>query len=756
MGSEPVQLDDETILAARGVCQSVFDLNDTIERAQSADTPVKRDDLLVHCVEKLKAVQAIDREFMGSISYLARGNSEMAPCQLANEVCGAAKIAGDMLHALKISGPIGLIAGAIENLAVLNDKAIAIGNRLASLPELPELENDATTSWLPKCFRPSPWQLIDLQSRLYDLARAIERFENELVGIPVKSVAVDGSTEQDVFLELLRTLGRLGNWDSGEACIFDGPEPIFIEWVGYSENAMISTTWSKTVPAIYDELQTNLRCSRIPFDRYECNVGLIFDDVCFRQPLRRHDLDCPNAEPRAPTNVAEIGDDEVFRSLQPDGSPLIAESIRDGHPQSFVHMCEVYSDIVVSVLDEWMWRRTTDGRSLKIDLCRVYSLALTNDPVPSQGYYPEKFVKSDPFVAAMYLEGLTGVKLATGEDPVWLLMEHEEYRNACKRFGENATFAEYLRRNHQDRLFDPDDPDGAKKREREKSKFDVFRLETEDQVQNTQQETHVVSRARDRDNTSDATSVAEDSFAKSQGFRPEDCDDDLWNQLNVLINAMEERPGKAWAPIEQYKVGTPSDAKYLKNIQHLAANAGWEPFVFPLADGVVVRRINGGEAVFKRRPHSFAKDESGAEAVLNALRAWRKRRAFELAGKREQSSFATQSTEPTKKDGNKTKPKKVSGIKADKLVPYLQAARLRLAWNDAGKPSGQKLEWWLEENEYEDGKTAWGKLRGTDRRTANKYGYTVNQTKQWVKSLEDEIDRRLKAGILVPGTEDWD
>lgn len=107
-------------------------------------------------------------------------------------------------------------------------------------------------------------------------------------------------------------------------------------------------------------------------------------------------------------------------------------------------------------------------------------------------------------------------------------------------------------------------------------------------------------------------------------------------------------------------------------------------------------------------------------------------------------------------NAKKAKPEKVSGIDADKLVQYLQAARLRLAWNEKGKPSGQQLEWWLEEIEYEDGKSAWGKLRGTDRRTASKYGYNVDRTKQWVKALENEIKRRQEAGILVPGAEDWD
>lgn len=113
-------------------------------------------------------------------------------------------------------------------------------------------------------------------------------------------------------------------------------------------------------------------------------------------------------------------------------------------------------------------------------------------------------------------------------------------------------------------------------------------------------------------------------------FRPEDCDDDLWFQLNFFIEAMEEQPGKAWYPIEHWNIATPTEAKYLQNIEQLSEKAGWEPFVFASDEGLGIRRINGETVCCKRAPLSFSKDVAGGEAVLSALRAWRAKRSREL------------------------------------------------------------------------------------------------------------------------------
>ncbi len=102
------------------------------------------------------------------------------------------------------------------------------------------------------------------------------------------------------------------------------------------------------------------------------------------------------------------------------------------------------------------------------------------------------------------------------------------------------------------------------------------------------------------------------------------------------------------------------------------------------------------------------------------------------------------------------KPAKIDDIRADKLVQYLTDGRLHLKWIKAKKPNGEKLQNFLDASESETDLEGWKKLRERTRRTANKYGYLVGETKQWIASLEKEIKKRLKLGIHVPGAEDRD
>lgn len=121
-----------------------------------------------------------------------------------------------------------------------------------------------------------------------------------------------------------------------------------------------------------------------------------------------------------------------------------------------------------------------------------------------------------------------------------------------------------------------------------------------------------------------------------------------------------------------------------------------------------------------------------------------------------ESDAASVESASDKKKTRKVKPEKVSEIPADKLVPYLRAGRLHLKWIEAKRPSGEKLQWFLDESESMIDPPEWEKLRSTSRRTANRYGFKVDATKQWVKSLEKEVQQRRKAGIIVPGAEDWE
>ncbi len=101
----------------------------------------------------------------------------------------------------------------------------------------------------------------------------------------------------------------------------------------------------------------------------------------------------------------------------------------------------------------------------------------------------------------------------------------------------------------------------------------------------------------------------------------------------------------------------------------------------------------------------------------------------------------------------KSKIKSVSEIPADRLVPYLADAQLRLKWNEAKKPSGDQLKRFLDELDSYGTISEWEKLRNTDRSRAIRFGYNADEARQWVKSLKCEIDRRKNAGILVSGAD---
>lgn len=113
-------------------------------------------------------------------------------------------------------------------------------------------------------------------------------------------------------------------------------------------------------------------------------------------------------------------------------------------------------------------------------------------------------------------------------------------------------------------------------------------------------------------------------------FDVRDCDDDLWMQLNTCIQAMEtEGADGAALLVHRWKIGSETDAKYLININQLAADAGWPPFVFHSDDSLEILRTNGKRAICSRT-RSISVDTVGGAAVLSALRAWLARRENEL------------------------------------------------------------------------------------------------------------------------------
>ena len=162
----------------------------------------------------------------------------------------------------------------------------------------------------------------------------------------------------------------------------------------------------------------------------------------------------------------------------------------------------------------------------------------------------------------------------------------------------------------------------------------------------------VMSVAREQYSTANTPTQGFDSAAAGVSFAPENCDDDLWNQLDVCIRAMEKANGGAYGLIYQRNFGDHPHAKYLQNINQLAEQAGWEPFVFPRDDGLEVVRISGGKAFCRRLRGSFSRDEVGGEAVLSALRAWREKRTAELQSKHNCQALAGPSVKPANRDGS--------------------------------------------------------------------------------------------------------
>ncbi len=154
-------------------------------------------------------------------------------------------------------------------------------------------------------------------------------------------------------------------------------------------------------------------------------------------------------------------------------------SNRDGHYLSLKYYLDYYSDQVATTLERFETRHVTYGRDFRIDLSRIAQFALYNEPEPEGGYYLAEFLESDPFAAAEELEGLTGVRIANNEDPVWLLSQHKQYKQATLAFGEHSTFAAYMQRRFPERLFDPNDPLGQVRAERKRQEKLDFIAEME-------------------------------------------------------------------------------------------------------------------------------------------------------------------------------------------------------------------------------------------------------------------------------------
>ncbi|QDV57206.1 hypothetical protein [Rosistilla oblonga] len=252
----------------------------------------------------------------------------------------------------------------------------------------------------------------------------------------------------------------------------------------------------------------------------------------------------------------------------------------------------------------------------------------------------------------------------------------------------------------------------------------------------------------------------------SSMFNPADCDDDLWGQLNTCVKAMETTFAKAPSLIVQRKIGT-QDSKYLQNINQLATEAGWVPFVFRREGVLEVLRTNGKKAVCHYAPHNHSLDEVGGEAILNALRAWREKRVQELrlssgpAPENTTDPIGGQGVTPPHPSNKKSKNKRVASkplesMEIRELRQLAIIADLHFQWLQNGrkpKKTSTSFDDWLHEHGYHEGKRRYGEAYRHHNTHKSRQGHGASDTtkttlkealklqERWVEVVRSAIDQ---------------
>ncbi|WP_372721560.1 hypothetical protein [Novipirellula sp.] len=519
MGDEDLESSLETMRAARTVVRCVNYLELTLELVMRMHNVDERDLALKRCVDIIREITTIDRVTLHESIDI----QEKVGASLAVHALLAVAVAKRTMRRVDIVGECWLTTNeaAERNISRLHRSMLALEK---DLTKLPDLQTEGIETWGPNWLWPTPGSLEDLRTRLSELSKAIVKYERVLVGKSIKTVTVACSNEQTVFLELLRRIGRVANWDSGDGCFADGPQPLTIMWEGWLEQSFDVKGWEHFAPAVFWEVVNNLRNMGIPFDADCCNIGLVFDDCCFKQPRRRHDIDSLEPAKEPPTDIAVIPPGATFQTLNDKNGPTIAASIRDGFETSLDCFLEIYADQIRMMMDLVATRLTPDRRWLRVDLTRFRQFAAANECMPTEGYYPDEFLKNDPFQAAIDLEGLTGVKLAKHGDPIWLLMQHKRFKEATATHGEQSTFSDYLQRNHPERLFDPDDPNGWGRTATEQLKYEPLLTETEREAYLAELAPDVAEKSRHASNVRESKLTTNDRLVLLYTNTPEASD----------------------------------------------------------------------------------------------------------------------------------------------------------------------------------------------------------------------------------------
>lgn len=431
----------DTLEAAKQQSRFVFYFVQTIPAAIECTNIDERDRILQRCVDSLRSAVKVDE----IANHCVRFDATERGCPVAKIATVIDAEIRKLLHQVDLFGPAALLLEPKE-IFQLRDECVRMANELSQRQMPGQLELEPAWDWIENSLDPTPGSLLRFADHLRKLADAIDCYESELAGKPMDVVAIEADVERATLFELLERLRRVSDWDSGEGSIADGPESLDIEWEGWLDQWGLMFDWQETLPKLVWRLIETLRSMGIPYDPPACFVGLVFKDVCLVE--NEFTSDCGRLCLReAPiTDVGEIKAKSKFVSLD-NVEDLVESSLYDGEIKPTLQSSLRTIAPQIERVVQKKGTRTVEGqREFRIDLTRILRFAGNDDQKPAKGYYPESTLQQDPFELALELEGMTGVTLESGSDPVWLLEQYERYKKAIEEFGPQSKFPEYLSR----------------------------------------------------------------------------------------------------------------------------------------------------------------------------------------------------------------------------------------------------------------------------------------------------------------------
>tara|TARA_R110002073_G_scaffold59094_6_gene149235 strand:+ start:10151 stop:11917 length:1767 start_codon:yes stop_codon:yes gene_type:complete len=317
-----------------------------------------------------------------------------------------------------------------------------------------------SSGWLPNVLDPSPKELAELQRRARRLANAIGEYNSTLKGRPLSTICKDGSREQQIFTTLLERLETLGSWTEGNFSIRSSMHDFEFDWVGWPGEVSGTDFWGEQICGAFYAVSNTLIHLGFP-----CEPGTPGFEISFKEyPSLQYEWrsstdphECTgNGQLQRISQDATIVADMNFPELGPtfylDGEAV--DLYGDG-PASAGDVLEVAGDNISLVLDSMARSVVRDRwgkRSLCIDLTRIRRFHGYTVPKQKLLHYLDELTESNPFETALELESHTGVRLRDGGDPVWLLTVFENFKRSAKLLGEQASFADYCRRLHGEKV----------------------------------------------------------------------------------------------------------------------------------------------------------------------------------------------------------------------------------------------------------------------------------------------------------------